>query len=177
MRLRRETFRVDGLTAALRRLREVHLIPTSEPPVDDVGFVMSVEQARALAVELLEWCTFLDPPDLSPRERSVPRLGDRPPTMRQTLTWVNERRQNCLDFAAGRKGADKEQWIEDARFFAQIPHFLDLYANKIIDEVMKEYDHDPSCARTKESPYDPNCPACQVADQIALIARTGPVNE
>lgn len=72
-------------------------------------------------------------------ERTAPPLlNTAPPTLREVLLWVHERQQNCLVFAAARHADDKAKWIEDARYFGQILHFLALYGSKMIDDLLKD---------------------------------------
>lgn len=52
-------------------------------------------------------------------------LADIEATLAMPLAeWVLERLENCQELAAKKTGADRDGWIEDARYFAAILYRL-----------------------------------------------------
>lgn len=46
------------------------------------------------------------------------------PSLPETIEWIRERRANCLGIAREKTGADRDGWIEDARYFEATETYL-----------------------------------------------------
>lgn len=67
-----------------------------------------------------------DPPMNDFRSEKLPATGMIGKTMprEKVLWWVQERLDNCHAIAAGKKGADRDGWLEDAEYFAAVLNWL-----------------------------------------------------
>lgn len=55
------------------------------------------------------------------------------------VDWVRDRAENCERIAATKTGADREGWLQDARYFRAVLTALGLLADCTIDAILAKH--------------------------------------